>query len=114
MDCTSSIVNTLVNEGIIGFDTAMTVTGQPPILENNLLPADIKMKSQPNKDCLEKQDESLSVVKNPLWKKVIFGALAICGLAYGGYKAKHLYNVIKNFFKKTAPTIPTTPPPITP
>ena len=110
MDCTNSIVNTLVNEGIIGFDTAMTVTGQTPVLENNLLPTDIKMKLQPNKDCLEKQNESLSVVKNPLWKKVLFWTLAICGLTYGGYKSKQFYNVIKNFFKKPAPT----PPPTTP
>jgi len=109
MDCTNSIVNTLVNEGVIGFDTAMTVTGRPPVVENNLLPPEAKLKTPISKDGFDKQENSLSVVQNPLWKKVLFGALAICGLAYGGYKAKKLFTAIAKFFKKPVSPAPPAP-----
>lgn len=115
---TDAIVNTLFNEGIIGFDAATTVIGRAPEMESNLLPYDIKMKQQPQKDAYSKEDKSLTIVNNPTWKKVLLGAITIAGLAYGGYKFKSSllpliqkgYNKIIGFFKKKPPTPPTPTP----
>lgn len=109
MDYTSYIVNNLANEGIIGFDTATFVTGKAPLPGTNLLPEDIKLKPQADNDGFDKPQSSVSVVKNPLWKKILFGGLLIGGTALGIYKGKQLFKSIKNFF--TRHTTPPPPPP---
>lgn len=120
MNNVNSIVNDLVNAGVVGFDTGMKVMGQTPVLNKPLSPDSPKLKPQPHKDEVIKEDESLTVVRNPLWKKLLFGALTIGGLVYGGYKLKakliplmkkgwtKLTNLVMKPFRKPAPS--STPP----
>lgn len=114
----NSIVNNLVSEGIIGFDTGMQVTGQVPLTNSPIYPDMPSLKSQPQKDEMIKEDDSLTVIKTPLWKKVLFAALAIGGIAYGGYKFKSKLlpyissgwqkckDFVLNLFKKSTPPTP--------
>ena len=36
---------------------------------------------------------------NPSWKKWLFGAIALGGLIFAGFKAKSIYNWVKSFIK---------------
>lgn len=84
----NTIVNDLVNYGIIGFDTGMKVMGQTPVLDDHYPHNAPKLKSQPKKDEVIKEDDSLTVASNPKWKKILFGTLVAAGLVFGGYKFK--------------------------
>ena len=92
MDYTSYIVNNLANEGIISFDTAFLLTNKSATTEKtNLLPPDITLKPQPQDDEFNKPQSSASVVKNPLWKKLLFTSVIIGSLSLGIFKLKNLF-----------------------
>ena len=111
----NSIVNDLVNHGIIGFDTGMKVMGQTPVLDEHYPHEAPKLKPQPKKDEVIKENDSLSVATNPKWKKVLFGTLAVAGLIFGGYKFRTklipliqkgwqgLVNLVKKPFRRSTP-----------
>ena len=88
----SNWINALDNcaaGGVLDFDAAAWIIDQPqrfvgnpnmeslpPIRQPLLLPPGIKMQGQLNEDQFNPQS---NVVQNPLWKKILFGALAIGG-----------------------------------
>lgn len=93
---TNSIVNNLMNENIINFETATSVTDQTPVIKQSLLPTGSGIKLQPEKDEFSKQKDSLTVIKNPLWKKLLYTGLVTGCIIWGGFKLK---NKIIPFFK---------------
>lgn len=86
----NTIVNDLVNYGIVDFNTGMYVMGQAPVIKDHHHGSTLhdapKLKPQPSKDEVVKENDSLTVASNPKWKKVLFGVLTAAGLLYGGYK----------------------------
>jgi hypothetical protein len=92
----SNWVNALDNcaaGGVLDFDAAAwlidqperfvgnpKMEGLPPIQQPLLLPPGIKMQGQLNEDQF---DSKSNLVQNPLWKKILFGALAIGGTIAG-------------------------------
>ena len=96
-----SSVDMLADAGIINFDAAAYVTGTParfvgrpntPVY--NLPP----LSQQPQQDSFQSNNKDNSIVKNPLWKKVLFGILAIGGITWGCYKLSKMSKSINNWF----------------
>lgn len=98
----SNWINALDNcaaGGVLDFDAAAWLLDQPerfvgnpkleglPPIQQPLLPPGIKMKGQINSDQF---DSNPSLVQNPTWKKVLFGALAIGGTIAGIFAFKKL------------------------
>jgi hypothetical protein len=70
--------------GILEYDAPADILGQKPRyvgspreseIPTKLLVDDVKIKSSPDKDEFQLQDETL--VQNPKWKKVLFGILTV-------------------------------------
>jgi hypothetical protein len=70
--------------GIIEYDAPADILGQKPRyvgspkaseIPTKLLTDDVKIKTSPETDEFQTQDSTL--VKNPKWKKVLFGVLAL-------------------------------------
>lgn len=98
---TNSIVNNLMNENIIGFETAATVMDKKPVIEQSLLPDGTMIKPLLEKDEFSKQNDSLTVVKNPLWKKLLCAGLVAGGVIFGCVKLKSkIFPALKSGFKK--------------
>lgn len=98
---TNSIVNNLMNENILGFETAATVMDQKPVIEQSFLPDGTALKPQLEQDEFSKQNDSLTVVKNPLWKKLLFAGLVAGGVILGCVKLKSkIFPALKSGFKK--------------
>lgn len=82
--------------GILDYDAAADITGQPARYVGNpkfediptLLPEGTKLKDQPKTD---EFGNPSNVIQNPGWKKWLFGAIAAVGigaLAFAGFKGK--------------------------
>ena len=104
----NTIVNDLVNYGIVDFNTGMYVMGQTPVIDDHHHGSQLhdapKLKPQPDKDEVIKENDSLTVVSNPKWKKVLFGVLAAAGLVFGGYKfPTKLIPFVKNGWNRLNP-----------
>ena len=85
----------LAQNNVLDFDAASFIKGQKPRYVGNpqIIPPFIDgMPDASNLRQLE-QDEytppNKNIVKNPSWKKWLFGALALGGLAFGGWKFKN-------------------------
>lgn len=108
----------LAQNGVLDFDAASFVTGQAPRYVGAPsappspylgppLPAAPALK-QPQVDEFHqkkskipsKQEQDRDLVKNPTWKKWVFGALAIGTLGVGICKFKSLNKWVKNTFNK--------------
>lgn len=98
-------VDMLADAGIVGFDAAAYVTGAParfagspqyPIY--NIPPLMIQ---PPKNDEYKSPQKNQAIVKTPVWKNVLFGALALTGIVWGGAKLRKMPSSIKNFFTKT-------------
>lgn len=96
-------VDMLADAGIVNFDAAAYITGAParfigspqyPIYNIPPLAPPIQ------KDSYQASDTS--IVKTPVWKKVLFGALAIGGALWGISKIKKAPQMFKNAFEKFA------------
>lgn len=80
--------------GVIDYDAPAFIMGQSPryighpdmgelpMQNDSLLPKGIKLKSNPCNDVYGNDDNSL--VKNPTWKKVLFGTVIAGGIAAAG------------------------------
>ncbi len=108
----------LAQNGVIDFDGASFVTGQKPryIGRPSMPPSPYvgppypptPAVNQPQIDEFQKQKNKLpkmeekddSMINNPSWKKWLFGAVALGGLIFAGFKAKSIYNWVKGFIKK--------------
>jgi hypothetical protein len=116
-------INALDNcaaSGVLDFDAAAWLLDQPqrfvgnpgmeslpPIRQPLLLPPGIKMQGQLNQDQFNSES---GFIKNPTWKKVLFGALAIGGTIAGvfalkkfkiGSKCKNVGDIFKTIARKT-------------
>ena len=89
----------LAQAGVIDFDAPSYITGQSPRYVGN--PASPnpfiqgvpqpKLPEQPQVDDFKHEvPKDNGMVKNPSWKKWLFGALALGGLIFGGYKCRNL------------------------
>ncbi len=106
-------LDTLAQNGILDFDAPSFITGQAPRYVGTPslppspyagppLPSAPAMK-QPEVDEFHREKtktpskkDDKNYVKNPLWKKLLFGAVALTALGVGIWKFKS----IKNLFKK--------------
>ena len=88
----------LAQEGIINFDGPAYVMGQNPRYVGNPnamqpfagpVPEAPLISNQPGTDEFKPSDaNNKNYVKNPAWKKLLFGAVALGTLIFGGYKFK--------------------------
>lgn len=88
----------LAQEGIINFDGPAYVMGQKPRYVGNPqmarpfngpAPEAPLINNQPGADEFKPSDaNNKNYVKNPTWKKWLFGAVAVGTLIFGGYKFK--------------------------
>lgn len=69
---------------------------QLPLSNPMYLPEGTKLKDIPDKDLFEKSKDG-SLIDNPTWKKVLFGAVAIVGTVAAAIFGKKAYNAIKAF-----------------
>lgn len=101
-------LDALASAGVIGFDAPAYIRGVQPRYVGNppleglpdQLPA---IKPQPQKD----EFSNSTAIHNPGWKKWLFGAIVLGGLAFGGYKLKHkIIPFVKNLFKGKKVKIP--------
>ena len=93
----------LADAGIIGFDAPAYITGtKPRYVGSPQVPiTQIPPLIQPQKDEFTRTSKvDNSIVKNPLWKKVLFGVLAAGGLIWGVTKLGQLPSVFKNIGEK--------------
>lgn len=114
----------LAQNGVIDFDGASFVTGQkpryvgrpsmppspyvgnvPPAPALNQLEIDEFKQEKPKLPQKETADND--IVNNPSWKKWVFGALALGGLALAGYKIKPVNKWIRDFIKAPSSKIKT-------
>ena len=105
----------LAQNGVIDFDGAAYISGQapryvgrpmtPPSPYVGQIPQAPVLKQpeidefKPQKTKIpeeEKRDDNL--INNPSWKKWVFGALALGGLIFAGFKAKAIGKWIKDLF----------------
>ncbi|MDY6310594.1 MAG: hypothetical protein SPL73_08730 [Cyanobacteriota bacterium] len=89
--------------GVIDYDAPAFILGQNPryvghpvpeqipMHNISLLPPNIKLKDVPDTDTFENSDGKL--VHNPLWKKILFGAIAVAGVIGGGIGLSKLKKV---------------------
>ncbi len=100
----------LAQAGVLNFDAPSYIMGQParyvgnPTMQNPFSQDyQPKLKDQPQIDELQKQGTDKNVVDTPIWKKVLFGTLAVAGLIFVGYKCKggfkKAWDSVVNFFK---------------
>ena len=103
----------LADAGIIDFDAAAYITGTKPryygspnVPVYQLPPLNSPQPSQDEFKPSSSTTTDNNLVKNPLWKKVLFSVLAAGGLIWGFKKisnlpamCKNLGNKIVNFFK---------------
>lgn len=101
-----SSVDMLADAGIVGFDAAAYVTDRParfvgspqyPITQMpplNLAPLP--------KDEYQSTTTDKSIVKNPSWKKILFGILAFGGIIWSAKKISNAPAIIKNAGTKIA------------
>lgn len=95
----------LADAGIIGFDAPAYITGaKPRYVGNPQVPiTQIPPLMSPQKDEFTRTSKvDDSIIKNPLWKKVLFSILAIGGLIWGATKLKKLPSFLKNIGEKIA------------
>ena len=94
----------LADAGIINFDAAAYIMGQPPryIGSPNCPITQIPplTHSQPAQDEYSPTLSDKSIVKTPLWKKVLFGAISIGGIIFAASKIKKMPDCIKNMTTK--------------
>lgn len=111
----------LAQNGVIDFDAPAYVLGQAPRYVGNpkVVPpfigqmpnAPLINQPQPINDEFMPSDKNKNYVKNPLWKKLLFGAVTAGALIFGGYKLKNKFvpgmkKMFKNFsIKKTGKSI---------
>lgn len=106
----------LAQEGVISFDAPSFVMGQKPRYVGNpklqqmqpfLGPVpDAPLINQPQPiidEFKQSGDNNKNYVKNPAWKKWLFGAVSVAALIFGGYKFKKtLIPFFKNIGSKTS------------
>ncbi|MBO6086885.1 hypothetical protein J6P92_00885 [bacterium] len=104
----------LAQNGVLDFDAPSFVMGQnpryvgrpmrppspyagqiPPAPAINQPEID-EFKMQKTKQPSVEKTENADEIKNPAWKKWLFGALAISGLVLLGFKGKTIYNWVKS------------------
>ena len=104
----------LAQNGVLDFDAPSFVMGQnpryvgspmrppspyvgqvPPAPALNQPDMD-EFKPQKQKQPQVDKQDNIDEIKNPLWKKLLFGALALGGLVLLGVKGKSIYNWVKN------------------
>ena len=99
----------LAQNGVIDFDAASYVMGQPlryvgnPANPNpfNGQPPTMTNLSQPQIDEFKMNSDRKDIAKPSSWKKWAFGALALGGLIFGGFKLKSkLVPLAKNAWSK--------------
>jgi len=91
----------LADAGVINFDAAAYVTGTKPRYVGSpnmpiyqIPPLDY---SQPPQDEFKSTSRTdTSIVKNPVWKKVLFSIVAAGGLIWGAKKIGKLPSALKN------------------
>lgn len=95
----------LAQNNVINFDAPAYIRGEKPryVGSPNTMPPDFipgKMQEQPKKDEFVKPSDDTNAVKNPSWKKWLFGALALGGVALLGWKFKDKlgFNKLKGKF----------------
>ena len=91
----------LADAGIVGFDIPAYITGaQPRYVGASQVPIyDLPPLnySQPQKDEFQSATRpDNSVVKNPIWKKILFSVLAVGGLIWGAKKIGKLPTALKD------------------
>ncbi len=114
----ASNLDMLAQNGVLDFDAASFVTGQAPryVGAPSLPPSPYvgpplppaPALSQPQVDEFHqkkakiptKEEQNKDYIKNPTWKKLLFGALAIGAVSVGIVKLKSLNKLTKNLFNK--------------
>ena len=103
----------LAQNGVLSYDAPSFVMGQTPRYVGAPssppspfvdVPPRAPAMSQPEidefkrekQDMPETGDKDNNFIKNPLWKKLLFGTLAIGGIGFAIYKRKGITNWIKN------------------
>lgn len=111
----------LAQEGIINFDAPAFVMGQAPryVGKPQVVPpfvgqvpnAPLINQPQPAVDEFKPLNNNKNYVKNPAWKKILFGAVALGAVIFGGFKFKKTLvpwakKSFKNFsFKKMGQSV---------
>lgn len=100
----TSSIDMLADAGIIDYDAPAHIMGLPSRYVGNPnypvynIPP---LKIQPlSKDKYQSTLPDNSIVKNPLWKKLLFGAIASIGLLWGISRLRNAPALIKNSCSK--------------
>lgn len=114
----ASNLDMLAQNGVLDFDAPSFVTGQAPRYVGapslppspyvgpplppapNLRQPQVDEFHQEKTKIPSKKDENKDYVKNPAWKKWVFGALAVATLGVGIWKFKSMTKWVKNTFNK--------------
>ena len=103
----------LAQNGILDYDAPSFVMGQTPRYVGSPanppspfvdVPPRAPAMTQPQFDEFKRNNQSTSCnenndnpfTKTPMWKKVLFGALAVGGIGFAIYKRKNITNWVKN------------------
>lgn len=103
-----STLDACASAGILNYDAPADILGEKPryygnpdfeSLETTRIPHGTKIKDQPKVDEFSTEDKN--IVKNPTWKKTLFGGLILAcltgiGLFFSKGKCKNLGSKIKN------------------
>lgn len=107
----------LAHNNVIDFDGPAFIRGENPryVGSPDTMPPDFipgKMQVQPKKDEFIKPSGDTNAIKNPSWKKWLFGSLALGGVALLGWKfGKKLlpkkldFSKVKQFFTDKAKVV---------
>ena len=94
----------LAQNGVLDFDAASFVTGQAPryVGAPSLPPSPYVGPPLPPAPALSQPqvETNKDYIKNPTWKKWVFGALAVATLGVGIWKFKSMTKWVKNTFNK--------------
>ena len=108
----------LAQNGVLDFDAPSFVMGQNPRYVGSPMrppspyagqvppapalnqPEMDEFKPQKQKQPQTDKQDNIDEIQNPSWKKWLFGALAIGGLVFLGFKGKSIYKWVKNLPSK--------------
>lgn len=92
-------VDMLADAGIVDFDASAYVMGAPARFAGS---PQFPVTQMPNlaplpKDEFQSTLPDRSIVKNPSWKKILFGIVAFGGIVWGAVKLGKIPEFLKNF-----------------
>lgn len=100
-------LDALASAGVIDFDAPAYIYGTKPRYYGNpafeTIPPNLPKPQQPQSDIFDKNP---TPVKNPSWKKWLFGALATGGIIFGASKLKFVKKLFKKINLTNLKTIP--------